>query len=122
MALTAPQLTNIAALVHGVQRFSKRLLGDYYDPPWGELETWEQDEFKALVTAVDDATVTTAAELQAWWRASRVAAGWTQANARDLETKTHPDIAHWRRLPWRIQLEWEQKFDVTTQSVVVANA
>jgi hypothetical protein len=132
MPMTGAQTTNVAALAQGVARYINRTMGDYWDPAWADLETWEQDEWKALVGQVDDSLVANASELHAFWRARRsgtgdagvddAGEGWANGGAKDLDLKTDPDLLSYRRLNLRRQQYWTIVYDAIVQGIACVNA
>lgn len=88
-----------ARQAHEANRRFCELLGDDSQPRWEDAPQWQQDSAVAGVLAVSDGTAKTPEESHEGWLAQKREDGWVYGPVKDPETKQHPCMVPYAKLP-----------------------
>ena len=93
-----------ARVFYAASQVLQEALGDP-QPPWDELPAWQQD---AMVDVTRRCMLgSTPEQMHASWVQRFSAQGWAYGPEKNWETKQHPVIIPWHKLPLRYQARFK---------------
>ena len=92
-------LCDIARVCHEVNRAFCESFGDTSQVAWADAPQWKRDSaYNGVRFVIDNPDAGDSAQHDAWM-AEKAAAGWTYAEVKDDEAKTHPCMVPFDQLP-----------------------
>jgi hypothetical protein len=88
-----------AKVSHEVNRAYCRSIGDDSQPPWEHAPQWQKDSVLAGVKKIIEKPAITAREQHECWMEHKIKDGWVYGNVKDVDSKTHPCIVDYDKLP-----------------------
>lgn len=89
----------IAQVCHGANRSYCRALGDMSQPEWEGAPQWQKDSAKAGVKAKLANPHMSPEDMHRSWYAQKLADGWRYGPVKNPETKEHPCMVEYDKLP-----------------------
>jgi len=105
----------IAQACHEANKVWCESVGDYSQKHWNDAEEWQRESaIKGVQFRFDNPDAAHDAQHNAWMK-DKLADGWVYGEVKDAESKTHPCIVPFDKLP-----EFQQKKDALFCAIVDA--